>query len=83
MKWISDQIEWLKSFFSEPDTSGKASMKRLISFFVVAAYLFSYMKTSIINLKLEDIPINWAFLIAGLLGLGTLDAWVKKDKPNA
>lgn len=81
IKWIALQIEWLKSFFAEPD--GKGSMKRLISFFVVAAYLFSYMKTSIINLKLEDIPINWAFLIAGLLGLGTLDAWVKKDKPNA
>lgn len=69
MKWIKEQIEWAKSFFSESD--GKASNKRLISTGVVLAFLFAYVKTALYNNKIEDIPVTWAMLIIGILGLGT------------
>lgn len=68
MNWINEQIQWLKSFFSESD--GKASIKRLISFLIAVAYLQAYVKVSIINSKLEDIPTNWSFTLLGIIGLG-------------
>lgn len=78
--YIKEQITWLKSFLSEPD--GKASNKRLISFAVVGSYLFAYVKTSLYNNKIEDIPINWAFLITALLGIGVYDKWVTNKNGN-
>ena len=68
-KWLNIQIEWFKSFFQETGEN-KASSKRLIGFSVVLSFLFSYVKTSLINSRIEDIPMNWAFLIAAILGLG-------------
>lgn len=67
MEWIKAQIEFIKGFFAEKD--GKASNKRLIGFLVVLSFLFSYVKTSLYNMKIEDIPTNWAFLIAAILGI--------------
>jgi len=77
MKWLDKQVEWFKSFFSEPD--GKASNKRLIGFSVVGAFLFSWVKTSLSTMVIQDIPINWAFLITAILGLSV---WgnIQKDK---
>ena len=76
MNWINTQIEWLKAFFSEPD--GKASMKRLVSLLVVMAYLQSYLRVSLSTNMVLDIPANWMFLIAGIIGLGILDRYVQK-----
>ena len=78
MNWFKTQIEWLKGFFSERD--GKASHKRLISLSVAFTFLFSYIKTTLVNSKIEDIPINWGFLIAAILGLGIYANKVNSQK---
>jgi hypothetical protein len=79
-KWIVAQIEWLKSFLSEDN--GLGSSKRLMGFLVVLAFLFSYVKTTLFNNKVEDIPINWAFTIAAIIGLGVWSNIVDKNKPQ-
>ena len=73
-KWINIQMEWLKGFFQEAD--GKASMKRLIMFWVSFSFLQSYFRISWEIKSLTDIPQNWMFLFAGMLGLGILDKYV-------
>jgi len=79
-KWVAAQIEWLKSFLSEDN--GLGSSKRLMGFLVVLAFLFSYVKTTLFNNKVEDIPINWAFTIAAIIGLGVWSNIVDKNKPQ-
>jgi hypothetical protein len=73
--WIEVQIEWLKSFFSEPD--GKGSSKRLLSAAVVTGFLIPYIKVSIEKSALSDIPMVWAITICGILGINVLDYLVK------
>ena len=68
IKWINDQIQWLKQFFSDPD--GQASSKRLMSFLVILSFLYSYLKASFFTNTIQDIPPTWAMLIAGIIGLG-------------
>ena len=76
MSWIIKQIEWLKSIFSEDN--GKGSMKRIIMAFVTTSFVLSYMKVSISTQTVLDIPMNWAMIIAGMIGLGIVDWYVKK-----
>lgn len=76
MKWIAQQIEWFKSFLSEENGAG--SSKRLMGFLVVLAFLFSYIKTTLISQKLEDIPLNWAFMVAAIIGLGVWSNLIEK-----
>lgn len=76
MKWIAQQIEWFKSFLSEENGAG--SSKRLMGFLVVLAFLFSYIKTTLISQKLEDIPLNWAFMVAAIIGLGVWSNIIEK-----
>lgn len=78
LKWINEQIQWFKEFLS--DEQGHASSKRLMGFLVVLAFLFSYIKTTLISQKLEDIPINWSFMIAAIIGLGVWSNIVEKNK---
>lgn len=78
MKWILDQIEWLKNFLN--DEQGNSSSKRLMGFLVVLAFLFSYIKTTLFTNRMEDIPINWAFMIAAIIGLGVWSNLVNKEK---
>ena len=73
MKWLNEQIQWLKQFFSDPD--GQASSKRLMSFLVILAFLQSYIRVSLVTNTLQDIPMNWAILIPMLIGLGV---WANK-----
>jgi hypothetical protein len=79
MIWINTQISWLKGFFEEqlPDGNMKPSQKRLISFFVVLTFLYSYIfvlvkKTEasgkISEITFPDMPMNWAFLIGFVIG---------------
>jgi hypothetical protein len=75
-KWINEQITWLKGFLSEDNGAG--SSKRLMGFLVVLAFLFSYIKTTLFNNRMEDIPINWAFMIAAIIGLGVWSNIVEK-----
>mgnify|MGYP006921376676 CR=1 FL=1 len=77
MKWIAQQIEWFKSFLSEENGAG--SSKRLMGFLVVLAFLFSYIKTTLISQKLEDIPLNWAFMVAAIIGLGVWSNIIEKN----
>ena len=81
INWISKQIEWCKSFLSEPiERGGKASIKRLISFIVVMSFLQAYIKTTLDTKVITDIPSNWMFLIAGIIGLHILDKYVESKK---
>ena len=75
MKWIKDQIEWFKSLFS--DDTGKASSRRIIELLVAWSFVFSYIKVSMYNQKMEDVPMTWAFLLAGILGLKTVDYYFR------
>lgn len=75
-KWIATQIEWIKSFLSED--SGVGSSKRLMGLLVILAFLFSYIKTTLFNNKIEDIPTNWAFTIAAIIGLGVWSNLIDK-----
>ena len=77
MKWIAQQIEWFKSFLSEEN--GLGSSKRVMGFLVVLAFLFSYIKTTLTNQKLEDIPLNWAFMVAAIIGLGVWSNIIEKN----
>jgi len=78
MEWIKAQIEWLKSIFSE--ASGKASIKRLIMFIITIAFLHAYTRIAVDSKELVDIPQNWSFLLAGILGLGILGNHVNQQK---
>jgi len=85
--WLNSQIEWVKSFLQEPSTipesvPTKASSKRLISMSVVAAFLISYIKVSILTQTIQDIPTMWAVTIGGILGLNIMD-WYIKGKPGS
>ena len=78
MDWIKEQWNWLKSFFSEP--SGKASIKRLIMFWIVVSFLTAYFKIALATNTIVDIPMNWSFLLSAILGLGILDKYVDLKK---
>ena len=80
MNWIKEQIEWIKSFFSEPEPSGKASVKRLIMFLIAISFLTAYFKIALITNQIVDIPMNWSFLLSAILGLGILDKYVNLKK---
>lgn len=66
--WFTDQIEWLKSFLSDPN--GKGSSKRGISIATVVVFLTAYLKLALVKTELMDIPPTWAVIILGVLGLG-------------
>jgi hypothetical protein len=79
LNWIKIQIDWVKGFFEEqlPDGKMKPSQKRLVSFFVVLTFLYSYVyvlvkKTDalgkISEITFPDMPMNWAFLIGFIIG---------------
>jgi len=74
--WINCQLEWIKSFFNEPD-SGKGSNKRFLSTMVVFAFLIPYYKVSLAKTYLEDIPTGWALMIGAIIGLNIADYIVK------
>jgi len=63
--------EWLKSFLS--DSSGKGSSRRVIELAVCTSFIFSYIKVALATQSITDVPAGWMILIAGLLGLKTLD----------
>lgn len=71
--YIKEQIEWLKTFLSDPD--GKGSNRRAISFIVVIMFCHSYLKVSLATNTIQDIPEFWALLIATLCGFSI---WEKK-----
>lgn len=79
VKWIERQIEWAKSFLSEP--SGKGSSKRAMSVGVVVVFLIAYLRISLETQRMEDMPINWSLMIAGIIGLGILDKLVDNKRP--
>ena len=79
ISWIKAQIDWCKGFFEEqlPNGTMKPSQKRLVIFFVVLTFLYSYVfvlvkKTDalgkISEITFPDMPMNWAFLIAFVIG---------------
>jgi len=71
MNWFEEQLSWFKSFFNEPD--GKGSNKRLLGTVIIIVFVISYMKIAIPSKILLDIPPGWAYLIAGIIGLGVID----------
>jgi len=78
--WLINQIEFVKTFFVGYK---KPSMKRLLSFIVVAVFVYHYSVIAAKSLEIVDIPLNWATLIAGIIGLGILDKVAgKKNTEN-
>jgi len=43
---------------------------------VAGAFIAAYVKIAVVTQQLTDIPMNWAFLLSGILGLGILDKYV-------
>ncbi len=84
MSWINAQIEWLKSFLSEPiNGSGeidKGSSKRLASVSVIATFVFITIKTALKTETIPDIPDTWWFLIASILGITGIIDYFKNRK---
>lgn len=81
MKWINTQIEWIKSFLSEPvNGSGKidkGSSKRVAALTVVYTFAYTYIKSAEKQEGMPDIPMEWMGLILIVLGVqGVLD-WFK------
>jgi hypothetical protein len=68
-------FSWLQSFLSEPD--GKGSSRRIIELLISWAFIFSYIRISLQNQTITDVPVTWAMLIAGILGLKTWDKYVE------
>lgn len=78
MKWINTQIEWVKSFLSEPiNGSGvidKGSSKRIASIGVTFTFIYTYIKSSIAQSSMPDIPETWVFILLVVLGVtGAVD----------
>lgn len=81
MKWIAEQIEWLKGFFSEDTDKGrKASSKRLAGLLTVCTLLFSYAKVAIQKQEVIAMPETNALLIAAIIGL---TIWSNKQTGNS
>ena len=78
LAWIDKQIQWVKGFLSDAD--GTASSKRLMSFLVILAFLQSYIRISFVTNTLQDIPMNWAFVIPAILGIGVIANKVENGK---
>lgn len=86
MKWLGKQIEWLKSFLSEPREEGEAlkgSSKRLNMFLVILVFLIQYSKLTWENKELMDIPQTWAIVILCILGFGSYLAYLKNKNGSS
>lgn len=80
ISWIAAQIEWLKGFLQEEN--GKGSMKRLVMLMIAITFLNSYGKVMMINEEIVDVPINWALLLAGIIGLNILSNYMDRKNPD-
>lgn len=83
MSWIKTQIEWLKSFFSEPiGTTGiidKASSKRLVSITIAFTFIFITLRVAEKTSTIPEIPDSWWILIASIVGItGIIDYFNRK-----
>jgi hypothetical protein len=61
---------WVKEFLQ--DEKGKPSSTRITSLAVTWVFCFSYIKIVVAQVEgitLPDIPLNWLFIIATLLGI--------------
>ena len=74
--WIAEQWEWLKSFVSETD--GKGSSRRLIELAIAWTFIFSYVRICLATVTFVPLDWTWAIMIAGILGLKSLDLLAKK-----
>lgn len=84
MKWFNTQIEWVKSFFSEPmngDIIQKASSKRIASLGVTFTFMFVYIKTALASVSIPEIPDTWVFMLGTVLGIqGLVDYFKTKTE---
>ncbi len=85
MNWINTQIEWFKSFLSEPingsGTIDKGSSKRIASLGVTFTFIFVYIKTALASSSIPEIPDTWVFMLGTVLGIqGLVDYF--KNKQN-
>jgi len=77
MDFIKNTLTWFGTFLCE-EKNGKGSMKRLIMFLTTCAFLFAYVKKSLMTQTIEDIPVTWAMLLAGFVGLNIYSNAVNK-----
>jgi hypothetical protein len=68
--WILKQVEWLKSFFTDPNKA-----HALIILSITAVFLFTFAKEALIFGKddeIPDMPEHWLYLFLGILGIEKL-----------
>ena len=71
---------WWRSFLEEP--SGKGSVKRLMMLIITMTFVFVYLRIALFSSEILDIPPNWAYLLAGMLGLGIVDRIIQQKNKN-
>ncbi len=74
MNWIKQQIEWVKSFLSEPRKECEAlkgSSKRLNVLLIVLTFVIWYGKIAWAKKEFIDIPDTWAWILVLVLGYGS------------
>jgi len=90
MNYFKENVEWVKSFFSETyeagGLSGKASSRRIMELAVNWTFIFSYVKVTVAHQEFVPLDINWAIMLAAILGLKSLDIYaqkyISKNVPN-
>ena len=83
--YFKENIEWLKSFVSETyenRMAGKASSRRMMELAVIWTFIFSYVKIGIAKQDFQPLDWTWAVMIAGILGLKSLDVYAQRKADN-
>jgi hypothetical protein len=81
MNFITNQIEWVKSFLSE-STDGKASSRRLIEIGVSWTFIFSYIRVALSTQSMPALDMGWVVMLCGILGIKTASDYFNKEKVN-
>lgn len=82
--WLNEQLEWLKSFFSEQKEVGrksvlKGSSRRISTYVLVGTFVYSYTKVATAPgiIVLPDIPEIWALFLSFIIGLNLVNLYLK------
>lgn len=75
--WLNIQVEWLKSFISHgalPGQAQKGKTQSVAVFVVMWTFAFTYIRVSLATQTFVDIPMNWALMIAFVIGAKIYDS---------
>lgn len=80
IKWLLDQIEWLKGFFVDDDdaTPNMPSHKNLVLLGLTATFIVTILKKVIIADAVPDIPAGWQLVLIAGLGITAAKSTAQK-----